>query len=337
MKKLLYIFLLTLTSVSLSSCFSDEFDAPVMNPDTSFELFTSHEEVVLDMDFPNQIAFTLSWLEPDYGFESPTPDFEIRIDGIAFTSVRGWSISPRAEDFNLFLIANDLVSPGVPTDLKINVVAINGSTEVAESVNMTFTAYAVDPVLLSDWGVVGTQNGWGNDPDLPMFITDVENLLVSYITFDKGDNQFKFRKDSDWGTQWGSDGNGGLSNDGGSGNLTADDGMYRITLDPVAGTYTQNEASSSWGLVGSATPNGWDGPDVPMYVSEDPDVLISYTYMTVGEFKFRKDNAWDENWGAGDSEGTLSPGGGNIPIPYDSWYRVTWNTKDNTYTLQAFQ
>ncbi|MGB0836874.1 MAG: SusF/SusE family outer membrane protein [Flavobacteriaceae bacterium] len=338
MKKLLYIFLLTLTSVSLSSCFSDDFDAPIMNPDTSFELFTSKEEVVLDMDFPDQVAFTLSWLEPDYGFESATPDFEIRIEGITFTSIRGWSISPLAEDVNLALISNKLLSPGVPTELQVDVVAVNGSTEVSESVNITFTAYAVDPVLLSNWGVVGTQNDWGGTPDFPMFMNEVNNILTSYVTLDKGAdvNEYKFRMDNAWDTQWGI--NDGVPGQDNPGTYRPENGTYIITLNPENGESTQTSTSiSAWGLVGSAV-NDWGAtPDALMYVSEDPDVLISYTYMTEGEFKFRKDNAWDENYGSGDEEGTLSPGGGNIAIPYASWYRVTWNTVDNTYTLQAFQ
>ena len=53
---------------------------------------------------------------------------------------------------------------------------------------------------------------------------------------------------------------------------------------------------SDWGLVGTATPNGWDGPDLEMYQTGDNEFSI-YAQLSSGELKFRQDNAWATNYG----------------------------------------
>ncbi|MGB0836871.1 MAG: SusE domain-containing protein [Flavobacteriaceae bacterium] len=331
--KLLYI----LGFIGLGACSPDE-ELTVMDPEVSFDLYSSQDKVVLDKDFSEDIALTLSWLKPDYGYESPNANFEINIEGYTMSTTRSYSYSPLVEEMNLAIIENELAQPGVATELEMSVVANQGANQTVSSVIIEFTPYAIDPVWITSWGIAGTQTDWDNNPDLHLFKTEDPSTLVSYVTFDKGDNQYKFRENNDWTNQWGSDGNGGLSNDGGSGNIGIADGMYRITLNPDAGEYSQQEADSPWGLVGDAVNNWGETPDAPMYISENPDILVAYTYMTMGEFKFRMNNSYEDgDYGRGDSEGTLKPGGGNIKIPYDSWYKVTWNTIDNTYTLQAFQ
>ena len=89
---------------------------------------------------------------------------------------------------------------------------------------------------------------------------------------------------------------------------------------------------SQWGLVGSATANGWDGPDMSMHVS-GADQYGIYANLVAGEMKFRFNNDWGVNLGDNDTDGTLEPGGTNIPIPGDGLYYITLNTANNTYTI----
>ena len=92
---------------------------------------------------------------------------------------------------------------------------------------------------------------------------------------------------------------------------------------------------SQWGLVGSATVNSWDGPDMSMYES-GADQYGIYANLVAGEMKFRENNSWDPpniNLGDNDTDGTLEPGGANIPIPSDGLYYITLNTANNTYTI----
>ncbi len=89
---------------------------------------------------------------------------------------------------------------------------------------------------------------------------------------------------------------------------------------------------SQWGLVGSATVNSWDGPDMSMYES-GADQYAIYANLVAGEMKFRFNNDWGVNLGDNDTDGTLEPGGANIPVPSDGLYYITLNTANNTYTI----
>ena len=98
-----------------------------------------------------------------------------------------------------------------------------------------------------------------------------------------------------------------------------------------------NEAigpASKWGLVGDATTNGWDGPDMTMYESGAEQFGI-YAQLTAGEIKFRFDNDWGLNLGDNGADGSLEEGGANIAIAEDGGYYITLNRANNTYTLTA--
>lgn len=93
---------------------------------------------------------------------------------------------------------------------------------------------------------------------------------------------------------------------------------------------------TEWGVVGSATPKGWDGPDVPFWrVVGDDTHYVAYITLKDGEIKFRKNNKWEEDFGDNGADGTLEKGGANISVS-QGIYRVLWNTKDNTYKKELY-
>ena len=92
--------------------------------------------------------------------------------------------------------------------------------------------------------------------------------------------------------------------------------------------------ASKWGLVGSATTNGWDGPDMIMHESGTDQYGI-YADLVAGEMKFRFDNDWGVNLGDNGGDGSLEPGGENIAVDADGTYYITLNTANNTYTVSA--
>lgn len=94
--------------------------------------------------------------------------------------------------------------------------------------------------------------------------------------------------------------------------------------------------SQTWGIVGSSTPNGWGGPDLPMTYNVDLDIWEATVEFTNGEIKFRADNNWDNNYGDNDYDGSLEPGGANIYVSA-GYYRVSLNLTTLTYTLEPFE
>ena len=96
--------------------------------------------------------------------------------------------------------------------------------------------------------------------------------------------------------------------------------------------YFDEIKASEWGVVGSATPNGWNGPDIKMWNSTDGN-LVAYATLATGEIKFRKNNDWSVNLGG--SNGTLSSGGSNIAVTAGT-YKITINVSKNTYTIETY-
>ncbi|PZX92400.1 hypothetical protein DOS84_16470 [Flavobacterium aquariorum] len=95
---------------------------------------------------------------------------------------------------------------------------------------------------------------------------------------------------------------------------------------------TPYPAWDDWGIIGSATPGGWDA-DTDL----DYDLATKkYTYngaLAVGEYKFRKDNGWDVNYGDDGNDLTLEPGGANIPITTAGNYTIVIDFTAKTYTI----
>ncbi|EDP71275.1 outer membrane protein [Flavobacteriales bacterium ALC-1] len=108
------------------------------------------------------------------------------------------------------------------------------------------------------------------------------------------------------------------------------DGFDPATATSAIGTL------SDWGLVGSATPNGWDGPDTQL-AEIATNVFQGYINFVDGEMKFRFNNDWSLNYGLDASNAdpsALSEGGDNIAVT-EGIYKVTLDLNNFTYSLDA--
>lgn len=112
-------------------------------------------------------------------------------------------------------------------------------------------------------------------------------------------------------------------------NSNLDVTLYSIVLD----------LNTDWGVVGSGTPNGWNGPDVPFYqVQGNPNALVSYITLVDGEIKFRTNNDWTVNLGDNGADGTLEQDGANISVTAGN-YRITLTLdggNPSTYVIEPF-
>ena len=90
---------------------------------------------------------------------------------------------------------------------------------------------------------------------------------------------------------------------------------------------------SDWGLVGDATENGWNGPDMEMYETSN-NVYELYADLLGNQMKFRFNENWGINYGDNGSDGSLDPGGANIVIPVDGVYHVVLDLNTNSYTIE---
>lgn len=81
---------------------------------------------------------------------------------------------------------------------------------------------------------------------------------------------------------------------------------------------------TTWGLIGSATSGAWD-KDTKMDFDEATGIWTAISSFTAGEFKFRANSGWDINYGKGDEEFSLAPGGDNFVIEKAHAYIVKLN------------
>ena len=107
-----------------------------------------------------------------------------------------------------------------------------------------------------------------------------------------------------------------------------------LTATPYSGVL---DLTTSWGVVGSATPNGWgDGPDTPFFKTSEPGINVAYINMIEGEWKIREDNDWAVNYGSDNNDGTLQQDGGNIPVTAGT-YKITFDENNlNIYYRNVF-
>ena len=212
-------------------------------------------------------------------------------------------------------------------------------------------------------GIIGLNGDWDND--IVMEYSVAKQRFYADIDVPAA-TEMKFRMDAGWDINYGGDLKG-LSN--GGDNIPVEPGQYRVyfnmnNLDAVTATldanmYGKEEGGAvvppaedpeptpvvGWGLVGEY--NGWGGtPDVML--ASDGTYLVAKGVELSGQVKFRKDGAWDVNFGApGDVEPVeiavnteleLAAGGKNFTIAagtYDVYLDETnakaWFINDGSY------
>jgi starch-binding outer membrane protein SusE/F len=358
MKSLNKILFLGLAFVLAWGACKKEETQVVLNPSAKLVATLSANTVVLLKDQAANDALTVSWTTPDFGFPAAA-SYSIYIDkkgnNFAKPSVIGVGADLKkvfkSSELNTIMLNLGLL-PGAVSDLDFRVDCLIGAATVLSTTinNLKATAYSEKLDLTTTWGVVGdaTPGGW-NGPDLPMYKTDVANELVAYVSLNAG--QIKFRQNNDWAVNLGATGsvepntNPSGSLVAGGKNLGVTKGTYKITMNPVALTYKIE--AYSWGVVGDATANGWNGPDAPLMYDPTVDLWRGIITVNNGQIKFRQNNDWAVNYGSTGSvepdpilttgvEGGLAAGGKNFGITKGT-YLVTLDLKKLKYTCRPYK
>ncbi|WP_313304433.1 SusE domain-containing protein [Empedobacter sp.] len=334
-----YISLASASIFALSACNDDE-DIIKLDPSNfvapKVETPASSTIELLEENAANT-AMTFNWSAANYGTNTP-PKYELQIDvkGDNFenhqvlTSTSTLTADVTVKELNLAVIALGL-EPFKEGEIEyriVSTVGTPGSQQLISNVNiLKITPYPTD--LSTNWGVVGsaTLNGW-DGPDVQFWKTDVTNVFVAYTDLKAG--EIKFRQDNKWELDYG--GSNGKLEKGGK-NIAVDAGTYKITMDLTNLTYKLD--NYSWGLVGDATANGWDGPDQKLSYDGTLDAWTITTTLKDGEFKFRLNNDWGTNFGGTSNAGELTDKDGtNIKIKAGK-YKITANFNKKTYTVEA--
>ena len=172
----------------------------------------------------------------------------------------------------------------------------NGSSVVSETQEIQITIVETEgeaPVPML--AVPGAYQGW--DPKAAPLIaasaagqTDFEGFI--HMT----SGEFKFVEGVDGNYDWGNP-DWGKSDDGvlvveGESNITVDeDGLYYIQVDTASGTYSTT--LMSLGVIGAATPTGWDSDTDLVYDATNNVLSVDINLINGEEYKIRANDGWD--------------------------------------------
>lgn len=290
-------------------------------------------------------ALTISWGSANYGFQTGinyTVEFALAGSSFAEPVVVGTTTN-RFLSMNVSELNSACVLSGLPPFLEGSVeiriksdVGTQGSLpQYSEPVTINVTPFTTE---LPKIAVPGNHQGW-NPGTAPLLAasafgaTDYEGYvwLDGIYQFLAPDTAGNF----DWGTtQWGDDGSfSGILAIEDRVDCTADAGYYLVRADTDALTYSTTPYS--WGLIGSATPDGWDS-DQDMTYDPDSRTWTITLDLTQADIKFRANDDWGWNYGDTGADGELNNDGDNIVVPAAGNYTVVLDLstpREYTYSL----
>ena len=193
-------------------------------------------------------------------------------------------------------------------------IVIPGAGTWIVTLDMNNLTYTVGKPILY---MAGDANGW---KQIDVLNSDDGAHFTGYMYLNQ--NGFKFSTQPNWdGTNYGADFD--TAPDAGNIVITEEAGFYQVDVDLSAKTYTLTPFTI--GIIGSATPKGWDGDTEMTYNPEERCWELKNVTLTDGEMKFRHTNDWNLNWGG--PLDALVHDGDNIAVAagtYDIKLEVNW-------------
>ena len=327
----------------LTSCTKKELTPIVkLGPAASISNPASGSSFTLAEDAQDEVMSVFSWSAADFGFQAGV-DYDLQMDKagnnfadvISLGVVNSLSIEDITEgQMNAILLTKGLPD-GVAAALELRVVATvspDVAPLISDVVSINVTPYK-SVILYPQLQVPGSYQGWNPaDSTTAVYSLKSDKNFEGYIYFATGNTEFKFTDGPSWDTNWGDDGADGTLDPGGSNIIAVDAGVYKLNVNLNDLTYTS--AKTDWGLIGSATPGGWDSDQDMIHDAASGTLKITLD-LVAGDIKFRANDAWDLNLGDTDANKSLEYGGDNIVIEEAGNYTVELiiNVAEYTYNI----
>jgi hypothetical protein len=330
MKNIVKSFLSIALVASLISC-EDEQDLLFLTPEGSFEILTpsSGDEVELSPSTPLNPGLTLSWEDANYGTTPTEITYEVEIDKtgdnfdtpLVLTSTTNTFVTINSAALNSAVLTIGL-TPFSQGSIDVRIKSSVGSegSEILYSnvINYLVTPFSTDLPKLYVIGNFLSNSGYGADwspaATLPSLASSAfgETDYEGYVMMNVASPEFKLiPTNTSFDGDYGDDGNfaGTLAQTGEENIQLSAAGYYRIRANTSTLTYTV--APVSWGIIGAATPTGWDSDTDLTYNPTTKKLEIASIYLNPGPFKFRGNNAWNNGFDLGtvNADGYLVDGG----------------------------
>ncbi|WP_367388882.1 SusE domain-containing protein [Lewinella sp. LCG006] len=287
----------------------------------------------------NDVFATISWTPADFGFTAAV-NYKVEFD------VAGNNFADAVElgattKFDLAVsntkVNNIMVTKGLPggefTNMEIRVRA-RTSAALDELISQAITV-SVSPVAVEiDYPklqVPGSYQGWAPENETTViYSANSDGKFDGYLYIGDDAAAHKFTDGPSWDVNWGDDGADGTLEPGGADIVLGTAGVYRFVVDINA--LTHSSLRTEWGIIGDATPGGWDN-DTDMTYDQTTGLWTVDIDLEGGKFvKFRVNDAWDVNLGDNDTDNKMEYGGADIPVAESGNYTVTLDLNNAIYT-----
>jgi hypothetical protein len=210
-----------------------------------------------------------------------------------------------------------------------NIPVVAGIYDV--SFNKTTRAYSFTPAVTGfDTISISGTAGPGLNADTAMLTVDGVNYTLNDCALTAG--TLIFRKNNSSAVTWGSASfPSGTATQGGAA-IEVTPGTYDISFNKTTGAYTF--AFAKIGIIGSATPGGWN-TDTLMSTTDGINYTLEGITLTTGDLKFRQNLNWAVSWGTNAFPiGTATLNGNNIPATAGT-YSVSFNKNTGAFSFSA--
>ena len=291
---------------------------------------------------------TFSWSAADFGFASSTTygiqlsstsDFSTNVATILTTQKVTGKV--KVADINTLILAWNF-NIGTPVTVYYRISASVGTNVASAYSNIkskSFTPY--DAIINYPMVYVpGAYQGWSPGAENGrLFSYDFNSTYAGIIRINSTNdpNKFKITPAPNWDNDWG----GALIQDGNNysgtlvpkgSDLLVAPGCYSIVFNTSTLAVTLNK-TNDWGIIGSATANGWNS-DQNMFYNGQRKMWEITADFTAGEFKFRANDDWVTSYGDGNHDGILDTSdSNNISIATAGNYTIRFDPVKLTYKV----
>lgn len=345
------LFTLSLLLVTFASCHDDAELTTLEFVSFSAPIEATPNSILLSSDNNFESVVTVSWSEVKFPIKAPVT-YTLAIDAPAdIFGENGWANAiriPVGEDVlsssilgsDLNAYAEDLgLIPDVEGELMIRVEAYMDRYVYSEPIALQVTPF-VEEIAFGELYMPGAYNGW--DPTTASTLSAIATgIYQGYLTINEPQGLgFKITPQQDWEEFYGLNSEGNLAL-GAEGDLHFPDfGSFQITVNLNTLSYTI--LPHSWGIIGPATPGGWDA---------DTDMTYNYTsqkweftgLLAPGALKFRLNDDWAINYGTEDGNSDEIENGevyldnpGAHTINEAGFYKVSFSVNPNAPAIAIY-
>lgn len=327
----------------VSACTEKELD-PVLRVGNAPVLTSpaSGTDFVLEEANAGDKLTSFTWSIADFGFQagvSYTLEMDKANNDFANPVTLGTVVVPIIDNMTVGKMNGIMLAQGfpdgVPTSVELRIKAVvhaETAPVYSDVVTVSITPFK-QIIIYPKLHVPGSYQAWAPENETTVvYSVRSDNKYEGFLYFPDPNTAYKFTDGPSWATNWGDTGADGTLDLAGDDITVVDAGMYRLSAD--LNSLTHAAVKTEWGLIGDATPTGWDS-DTNLIYDDATGTLKLTVDLVVGKIKFRANDDWDINFGDNDGNGSLEYGGTDIDIAEAGNYTIELilNVADYTYRV----